>query len=228
MIFGGDGGTVEFDDPGTFVPGTVPAPGLFLDGHAVLDGDAHVAVHEESRDRFERFGVYDATFGYNLAKLNRDTRHPEAGFRYGVDPERPDVLRVEFTPTTAFCPQSTTLTRGVFRAWNATDSAFRLVSVRVDPMHQRSEATNDRLRELEAHYEETGEVVDEAGASDAVGASGFDPGNLDADGFDADGLDDEAETDDEADTDDDEAETDDEADTDDDAGTESGGLSAPW
>lgn len=219
MIFGDDGGeAAEFDAPGEFVPENVPAPGSFLDGHAVLAGDAHLAVHEESRDRFERFGVYDATFGYNLAKLNRDHRHPEAGFRYGVDPERPEVLRVEFTPTTAFCPQSTTLTRGVFRAWNATDSAFRLVSVRVDPMHQRSEATNDRLRELEAHYEETGEVVDEAGASDAGGATGFDPGELDADGFDADGFDAEDLGADGLDTDDDA----------DDAGTESGGLSAPW
>ncbi|MGZ0746251.1 hypothetical protein [Haloparvum sp. AD34] len=199
MIFGDDGEGAEFDAPGEFVPENVPAPGAFLDGHAVLAGDAHLAVHAESRDRFERFGVYDATFGYNLAKLNRDHRHPEAGFRYGIDPVRPEVLRVEFTSTTAFCPQSTTLTRGVFRAWNATDSAFRLVSVRVDPMHQRSEATNDRLRELEAHYEETGEIVDEAGASDAGEATGFDPGDLE-----------------------------DEADAADDAGSDSGGLSAPW
>ena len=202
MIWGDDGGSAEFDAPEEFVSENVPAPGYFLDGHAVLAGDAHVAVHEESRDRFERFGVYDATFGYNLAKLNRDHRHPEAGFRYGIDPERPDVLRVEFTPTTEFCPQSTTLTRGVFRAWNATDSAFRLVSVRVDPMHQRSEATNDRLRELEAHYEETGEVVDEAGASTAGAstggaATGFDSGgDRDAGDLDADDRDaDQAETD---------------------------------
>lgn len=163
MIWGDNGGDADFDDADAFVAEHLPDPGAFLDGHAVLVGDAHVAVHQESHDRFEQFGVYDATFGYNLARLNLDHRHPAAGFRYGIDPEEPDVLRAEFTPTTEFCPQSTTLSRGVFRAWNATESDYRLVSVRVDPMHHRSAATNERLRELEAHYVETGDVVDDGG-----------------------------------------------------------------
>lgn len=59
------------------------------------------------------------TFGYNLAKLNRDTRHADAGYRYAVDADDPSVLRAEFSPTTEFCPQSDTLTKGSFRAWNA-------------------------------------------------------------------------------------------------------------
>ncbi|ELZ61003.1 hypothetical protein C467_01973 [Halorubrum hochstenium ATCC 700873] len=79
--------------------------------------------------------VYDMTFDCNLARLNLDTRHEDAGFRYAVErgdaPDTADavaaedaavgadrVLRAESTPTTAFCPQTHTLTVGAFRAWN--------------------------------------------------------------------------------------------------------------
>lgn len=75
------------------------------------------------------------TFDCNLARLNLDTRHEDAGFRYAVErgdaPDTADavaaedaavgadrVLRAESTPTTAFCPQTHTLTVGAFRAWN--------------------------------------------------------------------------------------------------------------
>lgn len=157
----GGGGADDdvFDEKGIYVPEHLPEPGAFLDGHEVLSGEKHLAVHAGSRERFEEYGVYDATFGYNLAQLNRDSRHPDAGLRYAVDAAAADVLRVEFTPTTAFCPQSGTLVTGIFRAWNADESDYRLVSVRVAPMHQHSEATNAKLADLEERYLETGEVV---------------------------------------------------------------------
>jgi hypothetical protein len=47
----------------------------------VLVGDDHAAFHRLTRDIFEERGVHDATFGYNLARLNLDARHPDAGFR---------------------------------------------------------------------------------------------------------------------------------------------------
>ncbi|GAB3419690.1 hypothetical protein GCM10027435_21370 [Haloparvum alkalitolerans] len=167
---GGDADDDVFDEEGAYVPEHLPEPGAFLDGHEVLTGDDHLAVHAASRERFEEFGVYDATFGYNLAQLNRDTRHPDAGLRYAVDDVAPDVLRVEFTPTTAFCPQSGTLVTGIFRAWNASESEYRLVSVRVAPMHQHSEATNEKLAGLEERYLETGEVAVDEESPTASGA----------------------------------------------------------
>ncbi|MFC7140819.1 hypothetical protein ACFQMA_13425 [Halosimplex aquaticum] len=180
--FGPDEDT--FDAYDEFVPEHVPVPGEFLDGHRVLDGRRHLAVHRLARELFEERAVYDMTFGYNLARLNGDTRHPNAGYRYAVEdpdsvakadgtdglpagaddlPEMPDdarVLRAEFTPTTAFCPQSDTLTKGSFRAWNglAGRHEFDLVRVRVAQMHQRSAPINAALREMEATYVETGEM----------------------------------------------------------------------
>ena len=131
---------------------------------------------------FEERGVYDMTFGYNLAKLNRDTRHPEAGFRYAVEDgtanaERASVLRAEFTPTRAFCPQSDTLTKGSFRAWNGLDERheYDLVRVRVDGMHQRSEEINEELTELEAAYQETGSVASMGEGRQARSAGGDSP-----------------------------------------------------
>jgi len=147
---------------GEFDPDVNPTPGAFLAGHDVLEGDDHVAFHETTRDLFEERGVYDMTFGYNLADLNLDTRHREAGYRYAVDADDPDVLRAEFTPTTPFCPQSHTLTIGSFRAWNGLSDRhdFDLVRVRVADMHQRSTAINDELEALETEYRETGELPD--------------------------------------------------------------------
>ena len=165
--FGGDDGD-PFDGYDEFVPDRLPEPGEFLDGHDVLDGADHLAFHRVTRDCFEERTVYDMTFDYNLARLNVDTRHENAGFRYAVervealDGAEPGVaggaggdldrvLRAEFTPTTRFCPQTHTLTIGAFRAWNALSDRheYDLVRVRAAPMHNQSEAVNDRLAELE-------------------------------------------------------------------------------
>jgi hypothetical protein len=172
---GGSSGDV-FGTYDAFDPDTEPRPGEFLDGHDVLVGDDHLAFHRLSRAVFEERGVYDMTFGYNLARLNLDGRHPDAGYRYAVedaaatdlpvpdaeetDDEPPTVLRAEFTPTTAFCPQSDTLTKGSFRAWNglADRHEFDLVRVRVAEMHQQADAINAALADLEAQFCETGTV----------------------------------------------------------------------
>jgi hypothetical protein len=177
--------TTAFDAYDEFVPANLPQSGPFLDGHDVLDGNRHLAVHRLARALFEDRGVYDMTFGYNLARLNNDPRHPGAGYRYAVEDQDAEdavagdealsggaasaaddsddvlrVLRAEFTPTTAFCPQSDTLTTASFRAWNGlTDRhEFDLVRVRVAPMHQRATVINGELERLETAFRETGEV----------------------------------------------------------------------
>lgn len=158
---GGSSDDDLFDDPETFVPEHLPAPGGFLDGHDVLAGERHVAFHETTTEIFDERGVYDMTFGYNLARLNFDTRHPDSGYRYAEDAEDPSTLRAEFAPTTPFCPQSDTLTKGSFRAWNALSDRhdYDLVRVRVAETHHQSEEINDALEALEAHYRETGSVT---------------------------------------------------------------------
>jgi hypothetical protein len=140
-------GGPDFDAYDEFVPEHLPEPGPSLQAHDILVGESHVSVHQIARDVFEERGVYDSTFGYNLAKLNLDHRHPDAGFRYAVDDS---VLYAEFTPTTAFCPQSELLTKAAHRAWNglADDHEFERVAVSVAPMHQHSEAINEELRAL--------------------------------------------------------------------------------
>lgn len=122
----------------------------------MLTGQAHIEFHRVTEQLFEDRGVYDMTFGYNLAQLNRDTRHPDAGNRYAEETDEPSVLRAEFTPTTPFCPQSDTLTKGSLRAWNglATRHGYDLVRVRVSDMHHQSEGINDALAELERDYRE--------------------------------------------------------------------------
>lgn len=136
-----------FDNYDQFVPEHIPEPGPMLADHDLLTGDSHVRVHKLARDVFETRGVYDSTFGYNLAKLNLDRRHPEAGFRYA---RSGDMLFAEFTPTTPFCPQSSILTTAAHRAWNgeANQHEFAAVEIRIDPMHQHSEAVNQKLVEL--------------------------------------------------------------------------------
>jgi hypothetical protein len=147
-----------FDDEGSFVPAHLPDPDPFLtDGPGeVLTDEAHVRVHDWSRDVFEARGVYDATFGYNLARLNDDTRHPDAGIRYARDG---DELRAVFTPTTAFCPQAETLAVAAFRAWNgradgaetpAPPDGIDHVRVRVASLHRDHERIDARLRSLES------------------------------------------------------------------------------
>jgi len=165
--FGSSGESEDlFDDYDEFVPDHVPLPGQFLNGHDVLAGQAHIEFHRTTKEIFETRGVYDMTFGYNLARLNLDTRHPKAGYRYAEDDEDPSVLRAEFTPTTPFCPQSDTLTKGSFRAWNGLSDRheYDLVRVRVDEMHHKCGEINDTLRELEEQFRETGSVTHTADA----------------------------------------------------------------
>ncbi|MFC3959264.1 hypothetical protein [Halovivax cerinus] len=87
---GDDGGL--FDDYDEFVPDTIPQPGPFLAGLSVLSGDDHLAFHRLTRDLFEERGVYDMTFNYNLARLNLDSRHPDAGYRYARERLDPAAL----------------------------------------------------------------------------------------------------------------------------------------
>lgn len=149
-----------FDDQGEFVPHNIPDPGPFIEDHEVLDGRDHVDLHAHAREAFEQYGVYDATFGYNLARLNLDRRHPDAGLRYARDADDRWILSVEFTPTTPFCPQSESLTRGTFRALTATAERgdYETVRVRVHPMHNAAEAINEALERGEERYEETGSL----------------------------------------------------------------------
>jgi hypothetical protein len=178
-LFGGS--DAGFDGYDSVVLEHLPAVGPFLKEHDILTGRDHAAFHRLTRDLFEERTVYDMTFGYNLARLNLDTRHEGAGYRYAR--ERPDaeaavsrdgvdrVLRAEFTPTTPFCPQTHTLTIGSFRAWNGLSERheYDLIRVRAAPMHHQSEAINDELASLEASYLETGDIPDGDG-SDVVDA----------------------------------------------------------
>jgi hypothetical protein len=150
-----------------FAVASITAPNEFLERHDLGAGDDHVAFHRLTRELFEERTVYDMTFNYNLARLNLDTRHPNAGYRYAEAVDDPNVLRAEFTPTTPFCPQTHTLTVGSFRAWNGLTErhGYELVRVRSHPMHHQSEAINDQLAEIEAAFRETGTVPDPANGS---------------------------------------------------------------
>ncbi len=152
-----------FDAYDGFVPEDIPEPGSFLPDHAVLTGREHAAFHRLARLLFEKRGVYDMTFGYNLARLNLDQRHPNAGYRYAIDADDTSVLRAEFTPTTEFCPQSDTLTVGSFRAFNGESERhqFNLVRVRVDGMHHRAAEINHKLRDLEETFADSGTLGSE-------------------------------------------------------------------
>lgn len=142
-----------FDGYDEFVPDHIPEPGPALSDHELLTSSEHVRVHKIGRDVFETRGVYDSTFGYNLAKLNLDHRHPDAGFRYALTDD--GTLIAEFTPTTPFCPQSSVLTTAAHRAWNGESQRheYETVEIRVDPMHQHSEAVNQKLIELSPDQE---------------------------------------------------------------------------
>ena len=184
--FGSDDGG-HFDDPDAFVADHLPEPGPFLVDQSVLTDDDHVEVHEVAKNVFEERGVYDMTFGYNLARLNADARHPNAGYRYAEAKESND-LRAEFTPTTPFCPQSHTLAIGSFRAWNGLSDRhqYDVVRVRVHPMHNESAEINRRLTAAEEAYRETGSVSDtptesEPGISTGAGRTGSDASGREAD-----------------------------------------------
>jgi hypothetical protein len=166
--------TDGFDAFDSFIPAGVPESGPFLDGQDVLAGTDHAAFHRLSKRLFDERGVYDVTFGYNLARLNLDRRHPGAGYRYAVEQDGDDsnagetdaenatrVLRAEFTPTTPFCPQSKSLTIGSYRAWNgeADRHEYDLVRVRVHPMHHRSESINEELASFEPEWVPDAEVA---------------------------------------------------------------------
>jgi len=162
-----------FDEYEEFAPGHIPDPNVFLEDHDVLTAEDHVVFHEITREAFEERKVYDMTFNYNLARLNLDTRHKAAGYRYAEETDDHSVLRAEFTPTTPFCPQTHTLTKGSFRAWNELDGRhdYELVKVRADPMHHESNAINEELEELEEKYLETGAVTVGADESGAAGSN---------------------------------------------------------
>jgi len=176
-----------FDGYDEFVPECLPSPGRFLKGHDVLTDEAHVAFHRLTRDLFEERTVYDMTFDYNLARLNLDTRHTNAGYRYARQADDPSVLRAEFTPTTPFCPQTHTLTVGAFRAWNGLSGRheYDLIRVRAAPTHHQSESINEELEAIESSYRTGDASVDpEAGPSDAErmrrALGGPEPGDSDA------------------------------------------------
>ena len=151
----------QFDDPDEFVPEHLPEPGDALDAHRLLTGDDHVAVHTPVRAAFEACGVSDSTFGYNLARLNEDRRHPDAGFRYAEDGDDPRTLRVTFTPTTEFCPQAEVLAVGAFRALvrERDRLPYDRVRVRIDG-HHGERSVNERLADLKARVEERGSLPD--------------------------------------------------------------------
>ncbi len=156
---GSDGGD-SFDEPETSVSARILEPGSFLEGHDVrADGD-HAAFHDLTRELFEGRGVYDGTVGYNLARVNLDRRHPDAGSRYAVDADDRTVLRAEFSPTTEFCPQADAFVTGAFRTWNCLRSRreYDLVRVRVRSTHHQSTALDEALESLETRFVETGET----------------------------------------------------------------------
>jgi hypothetical protein len=173
---GGDDDDGLFDDYETFDPDHIPEPNVFLEDHDVLTGEAHLEFHELTREVFEERKVYDMTFNYNLARLNLDTRHKNAGYRYAEEAGDDSVLRAEFTPTTPFCPQTHTLTKASFRAWNGLRDRhdYDLVKVRSDPMHHDADAVNEELEALEATFVETGEVDTDA-STDEDGDVGSNP-----------------------------------------------------
>jgi hypothetical protein len=162
---GGDGGT--FDPYDEFIPANCPEPGPFLADHEVLTGRDHAAFHRLAHRLFEARGVYDMTFGYNLARLNLDQRHPNAGFRYARERDDPATLRAEFTPTTAFCPQSDTLTVGAFRAFNGLSELheYDLVRVRVAETHNQASGINEKLQDVGETFADTGHVHAEGDGS---------------------------------------------------------------
>ncbi|TKX79105.1 hypothetical protein EXE53_17625 [Halorubrum sp. SD626R] len=148
------GSEPEFDPVDAFTPDHLPEPGPFVREHDVLAGARHATVHEHVTDAFEEHDVYDATFGYNLARLSLDPRHPDAGFRYAeaADNGSDDVvLRVEFTPTTAFCPQAEPLAVGALRALRSTSEITHdAVELRIAERADNADQINERLATLSA------------------------------------------------------------------------------
>ncbi len=115
-------------------------------------------------DLFDERGVYDVTFGYNLARLNLDRRHPDAGFRYAEDRDDPSVLLAEFTPTTRFARSRDAHRRRVPRVERAVGPPrLRPSPSPREPSHHQSASINDQLQELETRYRQTGELRTDGG-----------------------------------------------------------------
>jgi len=73
-------------------------------------------------------------------------------------------LRLEFTPTTPFCPQGESLARGAFAALNGLDDRHDYAVVRVRLRnHQAADPVNDDLRERAGRYLETGTTSGDGG-----------------------------------------------------------------
>lgn len=160
------------DDWDEFRPEHLPDPGAHLADHEVLTGEAHLDLHRSVRDVFERRGVYDAAYGYNLARLNLDTRFPDGGLRYAVEEapaaDEPSGLRVAFTPTTAVCPETVSLAPAVLRALTAEaeDVGFESVRVRVTSRYQHADRLNSVLSDLERVARDRGSVPAVSGLDD--------------------------------------------------------------
>jgi len=158
------GSEPQFDPADAFVPEHIPEPGAFLAGHDVLGGRDHVALHRTAADAFEEYGVYDATFGYNLARLNRDPRHTDAGFRYAEEADDPTTLG----PSSRRLPPSVrrpNRSRGGRSALDAVDThGYELVRVRVDASLDGSDAVNERLAKLESGEADPEPVGDRGGS----------------------------------------------------------------
>lgn len=163
----------HFDELETFEAEHLPEPGPFLAEHDILEDADHVVFHRLTHALFDERGVYDVTFGYNLAELNLDRRHPEAGFRYAVDADESSQLRAEFTPSTEFCPQAEILATGAFRAWNGLIDRheYDIVRVRLDSDHHQADQVNETLENLEETVLETGEIGDTTSHSSTSGPS---------------------------------------------------------
>jgi hypothetical protein len=160
---GGEDGP-PLDDVDAFVPQHLPDPGPALADADVLTGEAHLAVHATVRGVFEERGVEDLSIGYNLADLNRDRRHPDAGLRYGTAAGG-DRLWAELTPATAFCPGAHAVARGAFRALNAERERLDVERVRVRVReHLRADAIDEGLAALDAAFRETGTLPTSAEA----------------------------------------------------------------
>lgn len=154
------------DEWDQYIPDHLPEPGPYLDGHDVLTGDDHVAIHTAVRDVFELRGVYDVAYDYNLARLNIDRRYPDAGLRYAIDADDSTHLRVEFTPSTEFCPQAASLAPAAFRAlWAEGVKEYDQVTVRIAPAHHIADSINEALEGLEATARESGSLPPPSGAS---------------------------------------------------------------
>lgn len=156
------------DEYSEFKPANLPDPGPFLQNQIILTNDTHVKFHRITKQIFEAKELYDMSFGYNLARLNLDRRHPDAGYRYAEESDDQRVLRVEFTPKTQFCPQTNTISSGSFRAWNSMSKyhPYDLIRIRVSDIHYHADEINESLRQQEERYKERWNPLGERGSDE--------------------------------------------------------------